>query len=508
MSLASYFSKDVLAIHQAMNKGSIEQFEEILTRTIVQISYDINASTSEGIATLDMLVSLFSRLYPNIQFHNIDNTVVGDLETKAKNINANITITSSQAPTVVIVVGKSAVSVNTSVPVFYIGSDNWTGRLSTSGPVGSTDAGNIFSAGVIGCLAAANVFRFVFRELLEKVEADSQIEINLLDLHITGVVPKEIPVLGNIDVGKVHIVGLGAIGNGVIWALSKLRGHGEVTLIDHETISLSNLQRYVCATEQDVNLNKTELAAAQLTLTGFKTIVQTKTWSTYKQETKAKEEAVIVGVDSAKDRIGIQSSLPRVIFNGFTENGISGITKHFDFTSSACLCCGFIPEKKGIDKSQEVANNLGIGGLENQVRHYIYYDFPVDDQLINWIAEANGISKVELEQFLNIQFSKFYSDAVCGGILLSMKKTEGRPVTMEAPLAFQSSLVGVILASQFALSRIGISSTASPNSFQYYPLKAIKSGINPYSTELSKDKSGRCICTDDDYLKVYKSKWQ
>lgn len=508
MALAKYFSKDLLAIKQIFAHGSLEKFEELLNGHVIEIAFDAKALNKEGLATLDLLTRLVSRLYPRVMFTFLgkgSSTYTDQFSKLSLVINADIEI--SQAPaTLTIVVGES-VCVRPG-KIIFVGSDHWLAKLSLGNPIGSQESSNPFGAGVAACLAAANAFRFVFQDFLQK-DLDHEATVDLLTLNSPGktsIAPPDCTVL---NLGTVHLAGMGAIGNGFLWSLAHLDGAtGEIVIVDPEKISLSNLQRYVCTLEHDVDRPKVELAATYLSGSKLACIPFEGTWAEYMQNRENQIELVATAVDSARDRIGVQSSLPRLILNGYTETNISGVTRHLNFGTSACLVCGFVPEKKMRDYSQEVADNLGISNMENQVRHYVAYNFPVDDALLNMISQGNGISIDDLAQFRGQPFANFYSDAVCGGMLLSLAGSPTLNGSMEAPLAFQSALAGIMLASEVVLVRSGYRTESSlPNITQLYPLLRINE-FNPYTTELSKDATMRCICNDQDFNLIYDEKWR
>jgi ThiF family len=72
---------------------------------------------------------------------------------------------------------------------------------------------------------------------------------------------------GDIDIGDIHLVGIGAIGCAAVWTLSKCDFlKGSLRLIDPEEVSLSNLQRYVLCSQTDVQqkCKKVEVAIQAL----------------------------------------------------------------------------------------------------------------------------------------------------------------------------------------------------------------------------------------------------
>lgn len=507
MGLAKYFSKDVLAITQILNQGSAQCFESILNKNIVEIIFNSNKLTEESKTTLDLSVRLLSRLYPKIKIADLgsgnNNFRVGLKET-AIAINSNIEIVEELA-TVGIVVGEITISNSTS-KLFYIGSDGWTAKLSTRQAVGSGNSCLPFAAGFAACIAASNIFRFVFRELIADVQFDEDLTISLLDFSFNK---SEDNVLEVRSFDDVILAGLGAIGNGVLWTLSKLKHiEGNIVLIDPETVSLSNLQRYVMTKEPDEGVPKSEIAQQSLSDTKFTIQSFQGSWQSYMGKRKSWDlDFVITALDSAKDRIAVQASLPKYIINGFTEQGLLGISRHYQFSETACIGCMYLPSEKKTNRSEEVAKNLGIPQHEKQVRNYLYLNSPIDENLLRLIAESNKIDLQALKHFIGTPMSEFYSNFVCGGVLLSLKTAEKNSIQLEAPLVFQSVLSGILLVAELYLFKAGYRYQSFPNVTHIYPLLPLNYISNPYNHTLPKDKSTRCICSDEDYKSVYNKKW-
>jgi hypothetical protein len=507
MGLAKYFSKDALAITQVLNSNSVQKFESILNKNLVEIIFDSGDLTQEGTVSLDLIVRLIARLYPKIKITDLANGrgLVDSLRKQAIEINANIELIEEEA-TISLVLGKKNIS-NTTSKVFYFGSDGWLVKLSTSRAMGSGNSALPFAAGFAACMAASNCFRYVFQELIPDAGFDDDVTFSLLHLNCSDYNENVNPVK---DFGKVVLAGLGAIGNGVLWTLSKIKDvKGEIVLVDPEMISLSNLQRYVIAIENDEGLPKTDLANRIFSETKFTFEKKQDRWQNYVAKNKYwSNDFVLTALDSAKDRVAVQSSLPENILNGFTEEGLLGVSRHFDFLKAACISCMYMPTQKKISRSEEVAINLGIPQHEKQyVRNYIYFNSPVDENLLKLIGGANKIDFSELKRFVGTPMSEFYSKFVCGGILLKLKPDVQNSPKMEAPLVFQSVLAGILLVSELYLFKAGFRDKCFPNVTHIYPLIPLNSISNPYNHKLAKDQTGRCICTDDDYKAAFLHKW-
>jgi hypothetical protein len=504
MSLAKYFKKDLLAISQVLKKVSKSELENSLNSNVIEIAFDNSIRSGEAQLSADLAVSLVSRLYPKIIVTDItqeNSKILSELISKAKNINSNIEIV-QETPTASLIIGSTSLQ-NRSFPV-YIGSYYWTSKLSILGPVNSAESELPFAAGISVCYGLSNIFKYTFKSILTKFDLDSEFALSLLTLSQTKDDDKL--TTKDIDLGSVLLVGLGAIGNGFLWSLSNMTHvKGNLTLIDPQRIELSNLQRYCMTTEQHLNLSKVRIIEGfsknDISLESFE-----GDWSKYLNNTNNwKNQLICVAVDSAKDRIAIQSSLPEYILNAYTENNLVGISRHFDFYNKACLACGLMPEQKTKNRSMEVSENLNIPQQERLIRDYLYQDKLVDKQLLQLVADANSIDLSELLQFEDMSMESFYSQAVCGGHLQFINNSS-QSIEIEAPLSFQSTLAGILLASEMILYRLGARSLKFYNQTHIHPLSPI-SEYNPYNHTLGKNKTGKCICNDEVFRKNYLNKW-
>ena len=139
------------------------------------------------------------------------------------------------------------------------------------------------------------------------------------------------------------------------------------------------------------------------------------------------------------------------------------------------------------------------------IRELLYLGIPIDIKLIEFVAEANSVDINKLTQFVGMNINNFHSKVVCGGYLFSKSNSSGESIDIEAPLAFQSALAGILLASELIISKLELRNTKFKNHTQLYPLNRIKKDENPYNSTMKKDT--RCICNDDDFKKVYENKW-
>ncbi|RKZ82189.1 MAG: molybdopterin-synthase adenylyltransferase MoeB [Gammaproteobacteria bacterium] len=119
------------------------------------------------------------------------------------------------------------------------------------------------------------LFRYSRQILLPQIDFDGQQK--LLDSHVL-------------------IIGLGGLGSPVAMYLAAA-GIGKLTLVDDDAVELSNLQRQIVHTEQDLDRLKVESAADSLLALNSGLQIEMKTSRLTKQELSIVVEAVDVVVD-------------------------------------------------------------------------------------------------------------------------------------------------------------------------------------------------------------------
>lgn len=518
MAIAKYFSKDLLAINQLL-KSNNKNLEDILLKNRIGIAFDTNATeTKEGNKALDLSIRLLSRLYPVISIIDLskkNKSKVNELCSLAKSINSNIDITTHVDDlSVILIAGSTQCNIKSTCIKFFFGSDNWNVFFSQEKPQVFKDSHNSIGCGISACIAVSNVFRFVFKDFLPDKSLDGELTFSTINYNVSETSFN--PDLGEISLNDLVLVGIGAIGNGSVWAFSNLTYlKGNIDLVDNEEVSLSNLQRYVMFSESDVNSVKVDLAVKEFDQKELKVSPYKMTWAGYlKNKNNWNIETIAVAIDNKKDRIGIQSSLPKRIFNSYTEANLVGIARHQDFINSACLACGYIPSQKEKNYINEVADNCNISTLSNVVKDYINLNLDVDFRripqntasLLDIIAQANNIERSKLNQFHGKKVNEFYSEFICGGISLSLSDKENKISNIDAPLAFQSAMAGIFLAAEIIIDATNLRKKTIKQQSHFYPLNPIGQN-NPFNHRLIKDNTGRCLCNDNDFKTRYKTKW-
>lgn len=518
MAIADYFQRSVNAASQVLKDFDYDGFVKLLDRHRIGLVIDAAAAKSpEGRATADLTVRLLARFYPKIAIVAADapaKAKVAALRALALAINPKISITDNAAGvTHCLVVGKTQQTLKgKNAHVIYIGSSNWTVRLSKKKPTGSGASKNPFAAGVAACLGVANVFRAVFAKQLPNSELDGEVTFSLLTLAKgTGG-----SAYRTTDIGRAFLVGAGAIGNGALWALVRSGVTGELGIVEPQQLDLGNMQRYVMPVMDDVERSKTTLAEKWFAgAKGLKVVPHKQTWDEFVhslQEEDWRFDRVLAALDSAEARIGVQASLPKWIANAYTLGSCIGVSRHHFLSDSACLACVYIPREKSTSEDVLVASALGFQSepanntnLElMEIRRRLDRNEPCDRAFLDAIAVRKNISLDRLLPFENRPLRDLYHQGVCGGQIIGIN-VDGKELRAEVPMAFQSAMAGILLAAELVLDASGARDPAFPTVTRFDLHQAMPEVST--SVRRSKDANGRCLCQDEDYQKVYVEKY-
>ncbi|MGI4876619.1 MAG: E2 ligase fold family C protein, partial [Janthinobacterium lividum] len=405
MGLAPFFDRARQSAAQVLRDCGSDVFEKRLGDVTVTLAFDTAAATSvEGLAALDMTARLVARLYPRVRVLALDgvHTHADELVALMREINPDIEIADRPAEEEIVIVAGSTTS-PTGHPI-YMGSDRWIARVSTTGPLGFGSSSNPFGAGAAACIAVANVFRAVFADWLPRHELADGLALSLLNFA-TGRDAANGDMPAGADIGLVQLVGVGAIGNAFVWALSRLRGvGGHVDFIDHEAVDLTNLQRYVLPTMADENAVKVDLAAAAMRDCGISSSSFRGTWAEYVQQHDHRRfETVAVALDTAKDRVQVQGSLPHRIVNSWTQAGDLGVSRHGFDGEDACLACMYLPTAPRRNEDEIVTGELGFPPeYLTEIRTMLHFGTPVTEPFVRMVASNLKIDADALLPFVGL----------------------------------------------------------------------------------------------------------
>jgi hypothetical protein len=501
LALAPFFDRAALAAAQIISGFDEEAFRGTLEQTTVGISLDGEAARApEGQALADLAVRLLARLYPRLKITSPDADSRQRLSRLATAINSRIELGPADAE-IGIAIGKQAEPFARTV---FAGSDEWVARVGTRGGLAVGGSSNPFGPGAAACLAAANVFRFLFlgrkSESLDDEVALSTWTRNRADGEASGTsLPAEI------DAGQENVlVGLGAIGHGALWALARCPLRGALHLVDHESIELSNLQRYVLAEQSDEGARKTLLGERALSDTELLPVAHSQRWDSFVESHGHDWHAVAVAVDSARDRRAVQAALPQWIANAWTQPGDLGTSFHSQFGGEgACLCCLYLPTGPAPNEDELVASALGIPERLQQVRDLLHHGSPTPPDLLEAVAAALQVPSDSVQPFAGRTIRELYVDGLCGGAVIGLERIDTVRQDVHVPLAHQSALAGILLAA--GMTRHWLDADEDLTTTTRIDV------LRPLGVDLTAPArsapDGRCICHDADYRTRHGKKW-
>jgi hypothetical protein len=512
MAFADYFDKNAQAAALLLKGIQTDAFKAILEAEVIGIAFDGEAvASAEGCAAIDLTVKLMARLYPTVALIPQGKPAAKHLAAYAAlatAINPNITILERiDTVTRCIVVGATAFQApkRRAIPTFYIGSDNWITRLSTTQPVACGASSNPFGAGVAACLGAANVFRSVFARQLPLAKPDTELAFSVLELDPLSKKPKN-PPFKHADLGSLHLVGAGAVGNGFLWAVTRLDCTGDLHVVDAEVLATSNLQRYVYTDTTDVDKDKTALAVAWNANKQLQVHPHKATWVEYVTgRGDWKFERVAVAVDSAQARIQVQGSLPKKVFNSWTQAGEVGISRHDFLSDMACLACLYMPREQTVNYDQIVLRALKLPEhpvILMDVRTRLEGNLPTERAFLDMVATNSDVAIEHLLPYEGKPLRHLYVEAICGGAVLAFGGGDNVTKT-DVPMAFQSALAGILLAADVVANAAALSKPM-PTLTQIDLLRAFP---QIPSHPQKKHQGQSCICGDADFTANYREKY-
>lgn len=546
MAFARFFDKAALSAAAILQGFNYDAFKAELSSELVGVAFDTaSAKSQEACWTLDLLINLLARLYPQLCLVRCDNSpatreLEGALDRKAKEINPAIQIVGIDnsppggVPVAVVVVVGGSVPPPELQPrcVIYAGSEGWEVRIGGDRPWGAGAGRQPFASGAAACVAAATLFRRIFDSQLwgssegpprsEKMGTyEPPVILSLLTLTLGEPARASDPIseyasseLSTVDLGEVFLVGIGAIGNAAVWALARAPDiSGKLFLIDGERVELSNLQRYVLADDAAEGQLKVSLAAEEfvsVTPIGSRRISVegiSARWHEFVDERADYHfDRVLLALDSAEDRVAAQSSLPRWIANAWTQPENLGISRHPEFASGACVACLYMPAGAGKSHEQLVAEALRAETDQerSEVKRLLHLGTPVGEVFVRTIAAKFGVRAEELLPFANKDLNTFFLEAVCGGLVLRLGGSVGLPKAVIVPMAFQSALAGILLAAEVVLSAMGVRPSNFAGRTEIDLRKPLAGRLN---SPTAKHESGRCLCQDSVYIAAYSAKY-
>ena len=301
------------------------------------------------------------------------------------------------------------------------------------------------------------------------------------------------------SVGSLVLAGAGAIGNAAAWALSRSGVDGSIEIVDHESVNLGGLQRYVLAERDDENRAKARFVAGgfngRLSATSHACTI-----AEFLEKKRHKVDNFLLALDSAKDRCAAQALLPRRVVNAWTQPGDLGASS-YDFLEGACVNCLYLTDGEQKNEDRIIANSFGVLDRLMQARTLLYKNEGAPRDVLDAIAAAREVTLEKLLPFKGRPLRALYTEGFCGGAVIPLGEPGWPANEVHVPLAHQSALAGVLLAA--ASVRMSLGGHVGSVVTQYDVLKP-QERFQMYP--VAKHLGDKCICQDADSREVYRRK--
>jgi hypothetical protein len=367
-------------------------------------------------------------------------------------------------------------------------------------------------------IGVGEIFRVVFAGMLAAPRPHSGPQPGSLNLVTLEERTDGLPInLAGLDFGRIHLIGCGAIGEAFVETIRGGGFTGAIVAVDPESVDESNLQRYVLACDDDEAAVKTALVKRALDGDAIDVEEVNARWG---EEASARlgVEVAVVGLDTPEDRIGVAASLPRRVYNAFTQPLDLGWSRHEDFGVKPCLACLYWPTHQTPGRHEVIGEALQEP--PRRVLAYLAQPWPVGRPLIaSQLGEPDQPSEEDaaawmsrsilddvLERFerpeaergkwTSREIEDLYSDGICGGAILGSANSDS-PHGLLVPLAHQSALAGVMLAVQVIAAAQEELASVRPELIEgrFDVLRGF-----PQAPAVPTARPAVCLCFDSDFV--------
>jgi len=257
-----------------------------------------------------------------------------------------------------------------------------------------------------------------------------------------------------IDVGRTHLAGAGAIGNGFLWAARHLDLRGELLIADDDTVSAGNLNRQMWFSADDVGKSKAERLAlrAQPSFTNLKLNPQPQRLQDLPERSDGPWlKRLLVAVDSRRARRKLQNEFPGEVFDASTTD-IREVVVHYHKqpAANACLSCIYEPDEQEMTREAHIAEHLGVSVDEVRKERVS----PESAAVI-----SARFQQLDERSIVGVAYDTLFKQ-LCGA--QELRSLEGRRVV--APFAFASVLAGTLLALEL-VRRLGEDRSQTPDNY-------------------------------------------
>ena len=145
-------------------------------------------------------------------------------------------------------------------------------------------------------------------------------------------------------------MGAGAVGSAFVYAAYRAGIRGAIEVVDHDSVSETDLNRCMTFFERDVGRPKADV------LRGLSTGALEVRGRVARYGGTRRDPVVVSAVDNNDARHAIQHDLPRTVLHGATGGSVAAVSA-IKLLDNACFCCMFA---RGIGRDAAVSARTGI----------------------------------------------------------------------------------------------------------------------------------------------------
>jgi len=294
------------------------------------------------------------------------------------------------------------------------------------GPIGA-----LFAA----CYGTAQAFVYAAQMVGAKFQPMRPFRLSLLNYAETGPAQR---CPAQLDLGRVHLVGVGAIGSAAVYSLCHFPSvEGDLSAIDNDCVDVTNLHRYVLMQKSDASAGRAKVEVATRALGGQGITVRPYPMSFADFYNKHSDpiDLLLTPVDSEIGRRSLAAYLPRAILNASTGHTKVTISRHGFADGKACLACLYPIPNNEMTTEKRLAIELGLSVEE--VTAHLADNRPVQADLLDRVEAHRRLPVGHLTAWVGQQIQSLYQRAVCGEAAISTATG-----TVISPLAFISAAAG------------------------------------------------------------------
>lgn len=448
---------------------------------------------------VDILIRMFSIIVIEVEGINPlkPDFYLFNLIHKANSINKNITLDNTDMCDISIMIGNDNKQKKCHI---YISSDGWeaySGYKMVEIKAEDTKV-NPIGASLSSAFGAAEIFKCILKEELEAANK----KLKFMDIKFSaftydsGDCSRNPSLPDDINIGETLLVGAGAVGMAFISVLGHMNIRGNLTIIDHDIVDASNLDRYIGVYADSINKQKTSVSKA--TLSHLQNLNITEINSKYQQYVESFGRVIdiaICTVDNDETRQELQCDLPRILLNGVTGQSTFSVSRH-DFINDGCLGCLYPIEKDKFVNEEKYSHALGIPVGDFTYRYE--NNIPLTQTDIEKLIKYINTPEIKITLKAGITLREFLADReICGRFnILGDSQIQGT-------IGFVSAIPGILLAAELMKERY----------FKDYVLNNLfhsdtLAGPGNHSLQLRR-KVNECssYCYDPIMSELYKSKY-